>query len=293
MIASGIDIAGAVTNPDRPAGRGMRVVASPVKEAARAAGIELLQPARARAPEVQAWLASKEPDVAVVVAYGKILPAELLVIPALGFVNVHFSILPHYRGAAPVQRAVMAGDLTTGVSIMVLTEGMDEGPVLAVERTPIARDDTAGTVGDRLADLGAGLLVRTLPAYASGSLTPVEQDHSAATYAPKVTSEDARIDWTWPAGRVADVVRGCNPSPGAWTSLEGKRMKVFAVSTGAPDGLQPGEIAVTPVGLVAGAGDGSVVLTDVQLAGRKRMSGADLGRGLRLGPGTHLDEAGA
>ena len=169
-----------VTNPDRPAGRGMRVTGSPVKQRAVAAGLEVLQPERPRDAALAAALQRIAPDVAVVVAYGKILPPALLAIPPLGFVNVHFSLLPAYRGAAPVQQALIDGRTETGVSLMVLTEGMDEGPVLAARPEPIYPSDTAGVLGDRLAAAGANLLVDTLPGYAAGAVTPVEQDHRNA-----------------------------------------------------------------------------------------------------------------
>ena len=279
-----IDVAGVVTNPDRPAGRGMELRPSPVKEAAVAAGLEVRQPEKVRDPELHDWLRSVAVDVATVVAYGKILPASLLEIPPLGFVNVHFSILPEYRGAAPVQRAVMEGVDETGVSIMVLTEGMDEGPILGVETTPVGPEETAGDVGERLASVGGPLLARTLIDYGSGASAPVEQDHSRATYASKITTDEARIDWSRPTSRVVDHVRGLNPVPGAWTELDGARLKVHRVASVGGSELAPGAIA-TDDGIVVGTGDGAVGLVDVQLAGRKRMSGDELARGLRLPPG--------
>ncbi|HEY7875038.1 MAG TPA: methionyl-tRNA formyltransferase, partial [Actinomycetota bacterium] len=175
LVASGADIPAVVTNPDRPAGRGMKLQPSPVKRAALVAGLDVLQPASAKDPDLAGALESTAPDVAVVVAYGKILPAALLEIPRKGFVNVHFSLLPAYRGAAPVQRALMDGLDRTGVSIMVLTEGMDEGPVLATEEIAVAPEETAGEVGERLAALGAEALVSALPGYLSGDLMPEPQ----------------------------------------------------------------------------------------------------------------------
>lgn len=276
-----------VTNPDRPAGRGMDLRPSPVKARAQEAGLEVLQPDRARDESFHQSVAALSPDVAVVVAYGKILPASLLGIPPLGFVNVHFSLLPLYRGAAPVQRAVMDGRPATGVSIMVLTEGMDEGPVLARLSTRIEASDTAGAVGDRLAVAGAELLVEALHGYGSGSLSPEPQDDDLATYAPKITTEEARIDWTLQPRPVADHVRGLNPVPGAWTALEGKRLKVWWAEPLDRSDLEPGRVDVSS-GFVVGAGDGAVQLADVQLEGKKRMSGEDLARGLRLPEGTRL-----
>jgi methionyl-tRNA formyltransferase len=287
LLESPADVAAVVTNPDRPSGRGMELTEPPVKLAAAEAGIRVLQPAKARDPEFHDAIAALDPDVAVVVAYGKILPGSLLDIPPLGFVNVHFSLLPEYRGAAPVQRAIMDGVEKTGVSIMVLTEGMDEGPVLATETVEVGDDDTAGAVGDRLADMGGRLLVTTLGAYASGHLTPVPQDDGRATYAPKVATEEARIDWNQPASRIHNLVRGLNPAPGAWTTLRGDRLKVFATRRGSPSGVAPGGLRADG-GLIAGTSDGGLELVDVQLAGKRRMGGGELARGLRLSPEDRL-----
>ena len=267
----------------------MEVQASPVKRAAQAEGLEVLQPQKARDEGFHDQIRSLAPDVAVVVAYGKILPPALLEIPRRGFVNVHFSLLPAYRGAAPVQHAVIDGLDETGISIMVLTEGMDEGPIIATKTVPIGADDSAGTLGERMAADGAGLLIPALEGYVDGRVEPVEQDHERATYAPKLTTEDARIDWSEPAARVRNLVRGLNPAPGAWTLLGGARLKVYATelasSTGGP---KPGELVLRDDALVAGTGDAALSLTDVQLAGKKRMSGAELARGLRLGGGETL-----
>lgn len=261
---------------------------SPVKEVAVAADVDVLQPAKARDPEFIEAIRRLKPDVAVVVAYGQILPSELLEIPPHGFVNVHFSLLPAYRGAAPVQRAVMDGAVETGVSIMVLTEGMDEGPVLACEATPIGSADTAATVGGRLAQVGARLLIETLPRYVDGSLVPQEQDHEQATYASKLTSEEARIDWSWDARRIDRFVRGLDPAPGAWTMLDDKRLKVASVALVAEaPALDPGQIAEGP-SLVVGTATDPIDLTQVQLQGKKKMSGEELRRGLRLERGARF-----
>lgn len=265
----------------------MKLRPSPVKERATEAGLEVLQPPKARDPELAERLSALAPDVAVVVAYGSILPKALLEVPPKGFVNVHFSLLPLYRGAAPVQRAVMDGRAETGVSIMVLTEGMDEGPVLARAATPIAEDDTAGTVGERLAGVGADLLVDALSGYVDGRLTPEAQDEAAATYAPKVTTEEARIDWSRPVTPVRDHIRGMNPLPGAWTLLAGERLKVWAARPLDRTDLQPGRLDASGH-LVVGAGDGALELTHVQLRGKRRMSGTELANGLRIGPNETL-----
>jgi methionyl-tRNA formyltransferase len=266
----------------------MEVAESPVKTVATEAGVKVIQPEKVKDPEFHDALAALRPDVAVVVAYGKILPITLLGIPPLGFVNVHFSLLPEYRGAAPVQRALMDGVERTGVSIMLLTEGMDEGPVLATEEVAVGIDDTGGEVGQRLADIGANLLVRALDDYASGRAEPIPQDHRRATYAPKIGPEEARIHWNGPATRVHNLVRALNPAPGAWTTLRGTRLKVFATRPAGGAGLAPGQLRADG-DLVAGTADGGLFLGDVQLAGKRRMSGGELARGLRLQPLDHLE----
>jgi methionyl-tRNA formyltransferase len=288
LVESDSEVVAVVTNPDRPAGRGMKLRSSPVKERALEAGIDVLQPERARDPELRERLAGIAPDAAVVVAYGKILPGPLLDIPPLGYFNLHFSMLPESRGAAPVQRALIDGRTATGVTVMLLTEGMDEGPVLAAQEEAIRPGDTARTLGDRLAAVGARLLVRTLSDYAAGGIAPSEQDHGRATYAPKVTAEEARIRWTDPARRIGDLVRGCNPEPGAWTTFRGTRLKVLETRP-APDGrLGPGEVAANDA-LQAGTGDTPLDLTEVQLAGKRAMTGAELARGLRPAPGERFE----
>lgn len=276
-----MDIAFVVTNPDRPAGRKLELQAPPVKQAARSAGLEVLQPEKARSNELHERLRAADPDVATVVAYGKILPGSLLQIPRLGFVNLHFSLLPAYRGAAPVQRALMDGVETTGTSVMVLTEGMDEGPVLASEATVVGPNENAGELGARLGRSGADLLVATLEAYAAGRATPVQQDHDRATYAPKVSGDEARIDWARPAIAIHNLVRGLSPAPGAWTTLRGARVRVLASEVRKEMSAPPGEL-VAGAELVVGTGAGGLALIEVQPAGKRRMIGADFARGLRL-----------
>jgi methionyl-tRNA formyltransferase len=285
LAKSNIDVVAVVTNPDRPAGRGMDLRASPVKERASELGLPVLQPPSARAPEFHDALSRLAPDVCTVVAYGKILPGDLLAIPRLGFVNLHFSLLPEYRGAAPVQRAVMQGRTSTGTSVMVLTEGMDEGPVLASSRTTIREEETAGELGDRLADEGSVLLVETLTAYGAGDLSPVEQDHARATYAPKITTEEARIDWGHTAATIRNQVRGLNPQPGAWTRLRDRRVKVWSVEPNPQGGLAPGELATGDDALVVGTADAALSLRRLQLEGKSATSGPEAARGLRLARG--------
>lgn len=281
LLNSGFEVAAVVTNPDRPAGRGMELAQSPIKEAALHAGIEVLQPDKARDPALHERLSKLAPDAAIVVAYGKILPATLLDIPRLGFVNVHFSLLPAYRGAAPVQRALMDGVTETGVSILVLTEGMDEGPVLSAEAIEVGADDTAGTLGRRLAEVGAKLLACILPGYASGDIQPAPQDDARATYAPKIATAEARIDWTRPAESIRNLVRALNPAPGAWTTFRDLRLKVYAVKHADDGELSPGEVRAERQ-LVVGTSDGALALNEAQVAGKRRMTGSELARGLRI-----------
>ncbi|MGH2757092.1 MAG: methionyl-tRNA formyltransferase [Actinomycetota bacterium] len=283
LIASDVEVDAVVTNPDKPAGRGLELHATPVKEAAERHGLEVLQPQKARDEGFVEWLAARAPDVAVVVAYGKILPKNLLDVPPLGFVNVHFSLLPAYRGAAPVQRAIMNGDDKTGISIMVLTEGMDEGPVLARAEVPIEASDTSGSLGAKLATVGAPLLVDSLQRFGRSELVPQPQDDSVATYAAKITNEEAFIDWSWGARRIHDHVRALDPSPGAATMLGDKLLKIWAVEPDpSADSLEPGRVAVVSGDIVAGTGDDAVIVGELQPAGKRRMSGAEFARGLRL-----------
>lgn len=284
LVESDMEVDAVVTNPDKPAGRGLDVQPGPVKTCALRHGLDVVQPTRARDRDFIDWFRSKTPDVATVVAYGKILPGELLDIPRLGFVNVHFSLLPAYRGAAPVQRAVMNGDEETGISMMVLTEGMDEGPVLTRMSMPIEHSDTAGTVGARLADLGADLLVDVLHRYDAGELTAEPQDDSAATYAPKIGNEDAFVDWSRSSRQIRDHVRGLDPSPGAATTFGGKLIKIWGLepASSAPR-LEPGEVAVIQGDIVVGTGDDAVTVRELQPAGKRRMTGPEYARGLRLG----------
>ena len=284
LLAAGAEVSLVVTNPDRPAGRKLRLQPSPVKQAAVRAGLEVIQPDKARSQELHERLEATTADVAVVVAYGKILPGSLLAIPRLGFVNLHFSLLPAYRGAAPVQRALMDGITETGVTIMVLTEGMDEGPILSSLATEVGAEETAGMLGARLAEAGAELLVGTLGGYVDGRVTPRAQDHEQATYAPKVAPDEARIAWAEPAARIHNLVRALNPDPGAWTTLRGARVKVLATGRRPVEGLAPGEIA-SGEDLVVGAGEEALELTEVQAAGKRAMTGRELMRGLRPAPG--------
>ncbi len=284
MLSSGFELTAAVTNPDRPAGRGLRARPSPVKAAAEAAGVKVLQPQRIKDPSFQEAVGALAPEICIVVAYGKILPRALLEVPELGFVNVHFSLLPSYRGAAPVQRALMDGAPETGVSIISVSEGMDEGPVLATRRVIVTPTDTSASLGDRLAAVGGELLVPTILGYASGAVGGRPQDDKVATYAPRVSEEETRVDWSKPSHAIHNLVRALEPAPGAWTTFRGKRIKirgVAAVGTG-PE-LGPGELRAGDR-LLVGTGGASLEVTNAQSEGKRAMPGAELARGLRPGP---------
>lgn len=285
MLSSGLELIAAVTNPDRAAGRGLRGRPSPVKVAAQAAGIKVFQPQSIKDPSWQGVVGALRPEVCIVVAYGKILPRTLLEVPDLGFINVHFSLLPAYRGAAPVQRALMDGATETGASIMSITEGMDEGPVLAIRRVTVSPDDTSASLGDRLAAGGADLLIPTVLGHASGAVEPQPQDEEAATYAPKISEAETRIDWSKPAHVIRNLVRALEPAPGAWTTFRGKRIKIREVATVGEAGptVAPGEL-VAGDPLLVGTGSDPLEVSVAQSEGKRAMSGAELARGLRLEP---------
>jgi methionyl-tRNA formyltransferase len=266
----------------------MQLRASPVKQAGVDAGLRILQPDSARSDEFHSELARLQPEVAVVVAYGKLLPAPLLGVPPRGFVNLHFSLLPRYRGAAPVQRALMDGVEETGVSVMVLTEGMDEGPVLARLASPVDPQETAGELGERLAVSGAGVLAGVLPRYVGGDLVPEPQDDAKATYAPKITSEDARIDWSAPAAAIHNLVRGLNPDPVAWTTFRGGRVRILRSITERGGTPTPGELEAGKQ-LVVGTGEGSLRILELQMPGKRPMKGEEVARGLRLERGERFE----
>jgi methionyl-tRNA formyltransferase len=289
LVGAGIEITAVVTKADRRAGRGMGLADRPLADRARELGVPLYQPEKPRAQETKSWLESQQALAGVVVAYGSILPKELIEVPPLGFVNLHFSLLPRYRGAAPVARALMDGVTETGVSTMVLTEGMDEGPVLGQRSVPVGPDETSGSLGGRLAEIGAGLLVESLGDYSGGRLKPEPQHHSAATYAPKITDEEARIAWAAPHWAIRNLVRALNPAPGAWTTLRGARLKVHRTQSPSESIELPAGKLLAGAELLVGTGDEALALAEVQAAGRRRMTGAELARGLRLKPGETLE----
>lgn len=280
----------AVAQPDKPAGRGKEITRPPVALAADAAGIPVYQPRSARPPEVAERLRATGAELAVVVAYGKILPKGVLEAFPRGCVNVHGSILPAYRGAAPVQWAIIRGETETGVTIMKLDEGMDTGPMLLVRRTAIGDIETAGELAGRLAVIGAEALVEALAAIEAGTAVEEAQDDARATYAPMLEKAHGRVDWSKSAAEIANLVRGVDPWPGATTLLAGEPLKLFGAARAAGQG-EPGAIlSIGPEGALVAAGDGAVRIAELQAPGKRRMGAAELARGLRgLGPGTRLE----
>jgi methionyl-tRNA formyltransferase len=281
------ELVGVVTRPDAPSGRRRRLTPSPVAEAAEALGVPVLKPEHPRHPDFQDELKALAPDACPVVAYGALLPQSALDIPVHGWVNLHFSLLPAWRGAAPVQHAIRAGDDVTGATTFLIVQELDAGPVFGVMTETIRPWDTSGELLARLADGGAGLLVATLDGLADGSLEARPQSEEGISYAPKVTVEDARIDWSQPAAAVDRLVRSCTPAPGAWTTYAGERVKLGPV-TPADGALPPGEIVAGKKVVVVGTGTAAVRLGDVQAVGKRAMPAADWARGLRLEGGEVL-----
>jgi methionyl-tRNA formyltransferase len=302
LSSSSHDVVAVLTRPDAPAGRGRSLLASPVKERALALGLEVLAPGRPGDPQFQSRLRELAPDACPMVAYGGLIPSSALTIPTHGWINLHFSVLPAWRGAAPVQHAIMAGDEVTGATTFLVERGLDTGPTLGVMTESIKPEDTSGDLLLRLAQAGAGLLVATLDALEAGELHAVAQPAEGVSLAPKISVEDARICWGTPALAVDRHIRGCTPAPGAWTMFRGERLKIHPVTT-APDAhpldaqvdrgeaaappevLAPGEVAATKRAVRVGTASGAVLLGVVQPQGRKPMVAADWARGVRIEPG--------
>lgn len=290
ILASDHTVVAVLTRPDAPAGRGRRMVPSPVAEVAAEADIEVLKPARARDPEFLTRLEQIAPDCAPVVAYGGLIPKAALEIPKHGWINLHFSLLPAWRGAAPVQHAIMAGDDITGACTFQIEEGLDTGPVYGRLTETIRPTDTSGDLLTRLADAGAKLLVATLDGIEAGRLVAEPQPADGVSMAPKVTVDDARVSWTAPAMRVDRVIRACTPAPGAWTTFRGERLKLRPVRLDAnAGGLAPGLIEVSRSAIRVGTGSHPVLLGEVQPQGRRAMPAADWARGVRIEPGERLE----
>ncbi len=297
VVEAGFKCLAVVTQLDKPAGRGLSRSICSIKKTALRLGMEVRQPERLKEPSFVAWLESMKPDIVVVVAYGKILPEEVLRIPRLGCVNLHASLLPKYRGASPINRAIMDGQTQTGTCTMLMDKGMDTGPILLCESSEIRPDDTALTLSARLAESGALLLVKTLGLLRHGALQAVPQDERLATYAPPLKKEDGRIDWTRSAKEIHNMMRGTTPWPGAYTLLNGKTLKIHSGSVRCDEAEEadaggnnpPGTIIGISNGRLAVACKGSVFeITEVQLENKKRMSADEFMRGVRLKQGERL-----
>jgi methionyl-tRNA formyltransferase len=307
LCDSSHDVVAVLTRPDAQAGRGRSLVASPVKERALELGLEVLTPSRLGDPLFQERLRELAPDACPIVAYGGLIPLSALRIPTSGWINLHFSLLPAWRGAAPVQRAIMAGDEVTGATTFLLEQGLDTGPTFGVMTEAIKPDDTAGDLLVRLGQAGAGLLVATIDALSAGDLQAVPQPREGVSLAPKISVQDARIGWGAPALAIDRQIRGCTPAPGAWTTFRGERLKIHPVSLDrdAPDasaaendnGIAPGEfiaageIAASKRAVHVGTASGPVRLGMVQPHGKKPMAAADWARGVRIEPGEKFADA--
>jgi methionyl-tRNA formyltransferase len=291
LLASDHEVVAVLSRPDAPSGRGRRVSRSPVAERADAAGIPVLQPRSPREPAFLDQLAGLAVDAAPVVAYGALIPQAALDLPAHGWVNLHFSLLPAWRGAAPVQHAIMAGDEITGACTFRLEAGLDTGPVYGYVTEPIGPRDTAGELLERLAGSGAGLLAATLQAIEAGTASPQPQPADGVSLAPRIEVADARVDWNLPAHVVDRRIRGVTPAPGAWTTWRGERLRLGPVQP-APDvdDLEPGQLRPERTGVLAGTGRGAVRLGDVQPAGKRMQPAADWARGARPEPGERVGE---
>jgi methionyl-tRNA formyltransferase len=289
LLDAGHEVAAVVTQPDKEKGRGRTVTAPPVKPVALARGLSVLQPRRVKEPDAQAALRALSPDVQVVVAYGQILPTSVIEIPRLRTVNVHGSLLPRYRGAAPVQWAIVRGERETGVTTMLIDAGLDTGPTLLARSEPIRDDDTADVLEARLAALGASVLLATLAGLEAGTLAAVPQDHDRATHAPIIRKEDGVIDWTTPAAEIERRVRGFHPWPGAGTTLAGRGLRVLRART-TEGGGDPGSVAaVDREGIHVACGAGTrLVLLDVQPESKRAMPASAFAQGARLAAGARL-----
>lgn len=291
LVEAGHEVVGVVTQPDKPKGRGKAMQFTPVKEAALKHDLTVYQPRRVREEEFQEILKELAPEAIIVVAFGQIIPKSVLELPKYGCINVHASLLPKYRGAAPIQWAVIDGEKTAGVTIMKMDEGLDTGDMYAVAEIPLAEDETGGSLFDKLSELGAQLLVDSLPKIAAGELTPVKQPaESPNDYARMITKEDGRMDWTRPAEELERKIRGVIPWPGAFSRLNDKTLKIWKVEILDEDSeMEPGQVvAAGKAGLTVQTGKGQIRITDLQLEGKKRMEAAAFLRGYQVEAGTRL-----
>ena len=315
LSGSSHDVVAVLTRRDAPAGRGRSLVASPVKERALELGLEVLTPSRPGDLDFQGRLRELAPDACPIVAYGGLIPLSALMIPKHGWINLHFSLLPAWRGAAPVQHAIMAGDEVTGATTFLLEQGLDTGPTLGVMTEVITPNDTSGDLLVRLARAGAGLLVATIDALEAGDLHAVPQSSEGVSLAPKISVQDARIGWDTPALAIDRHIRGCTPAPGAWTTFRGERLKIHPVTlaplavdadalgtkddeamahgeVSAPGGASaPGEVVATKRAVQVGTASGRLELGMVQPHGKRPMAAADWARGVRIEPGERFADA--
>lgn len=300
LLASPHRVVGAVTQPDRPRGRGRRVMQSPVKQTAAANGLPVLQPARMKDPAFMEALAALAPDLGVVAAYGRLLPDALLALPRLGMLNVHASLLPKYRGAAPIHHAVMAGETETGVTIIRLVREMDAGPMLRRAAVPIGADDTSETLDHRLAELGAAELLRAVDDLDRGRAVEEPQDHTRATFAPRLTREDGAIDWSRPAGDLHNQVRGLHPWPRAACRLDGARYLLHRTAPAVPPAAdpdaapaRPGQVIEAGAGrlVVAAGGDTALSILEIQPEGGRALPVRAFLAGRRIAPGAVFETA--
>jgi methionyl-tRNA formyltransferase len=291
IAASSHDLVGVITRPDAPSGRGRKLLASPVAERAGELGVPLLKPAHPRDPEFQVALKALEPDCCPVVAYGALLPQSVLDIPAFGWINLHFSCLPAYRGAAPVQHAIWAGEEITGATTFRIVRELDAGPTYGVMTERIRPTDTAGDLLARLAEGGSQLLIATLDGIAQGGLEARPQQDEGMSLAPKILVEDARQSWNRPAAVIDCHVRACAPDPGAWTTWAGARIKLGPVTLADPlTGLDPGALVVTKHEVLVGTATGAIRLGQVQPIGKKPMAAADWARGVSVADGARFGD---
>ncbi|WP_460853952.1 methionyl-tRNA formyltransferase [Nocardioides montaniterrae] len=285
IVASPHELVGVVTRPDAPAGRGRRLTPSPVGARAEELGVPVLKPSHPRDPEFQQQLTELAPDACPVVAYGALLPQSALDIPRHGWINLHFSLLPAWRGAAPVQRSIWAGDEMTGATTFRIVKELDAGPTYGLMTEVIRPTDTAGDLLGRLAEGGADLLVATLDGIQSGELVAREQPADGISLAPKIEVDDARVQWTQPAVAIDRMIRACSPFPGAWTEFEGERVKLGPVTPVADVDLAPGLLQVGKNEVLVGTATGAVRLGEVKAFGKRQMGAADWARGARLPDG--------
>jgi methionyl-tRNA formyltransferase len=288
LIENKMPLVGVVTQPDRPSGRGRHLLPPPVKVLAEDHGLSVWQPERVREEGFLKIFRDLAPELVVVVAFGQILPGEMITHPKFGCINVHPSLLPKYRGAAPIQWSLIRGETTTGMTIMRLDEGVDSGDILLQEPVPIAPEENFESLHDRLAVLGAEMLFQTIGMIADQSIRPIPQNHAEATLAPRIKKEDCLIDWTRSVKDVLSLIRGISPTPGAYTHLDGKKLKIYnALGEASPTGLPPGTVSVLEDGrLSIAAADGFVYPEDIQMENKNRMSMEDFLRGYRIQSGT-------